>query len=65
LLGATASATSTRPSHSLHTSAITTASAPLGSGAPVMMRTALPPSTLSSKGLPGSASPLIWSETGS
>ena len=39
------------------TSAITTASAPSGSGAPVMMRTASPAPTAPAKGRPGSDSP--------
>ena len=52
LRGATASRTSTRPSRSLATSAITTASAPSGSGAPVMMRTAWPARDASCEGAP-------------
>jgi len=63
--GATASVTSTRPSRSLHTSAITTASAPSGSFAPVMTRTAFARSTAPSKRVPGSASPTTSNGTGS
>ena len=65
LRGATGSRTSRRPSRSLATSAITTASAPSGSGAPVMMRTAWPAATRPSNARPGSATPITSNAIGS
>ena len=65
LRGATASEIDTTPSFSSQTSAFTTASAPSGIGAPVMMRTACPRSTRPSKGEPGNERPTTSSRIGS
>ncbi len=62
--GATASVAVMVPSCSLACSAMSTASAPSGTGAPVMMRTASPGPTARGKTLPGVTSPVTLKASG-
>jgi hypothetical protein len=64
LRGATGSLIATEPSRSSHTSAIATASAPSGTGAPVITRTRSP-RDVPANGAPGSAWPSTRSAIGS